>query len=98
MSTNILSRLLNSRKVIVALLTLLVNLVVAAFPSLAPHAEVITQITLVLAGMLIFSIAAEDIAKFTALKSNSSLDAIKTLLEELLNALSEPDEEETPQG
>ncbi len=84
--------LLKSRKVIVSLCALLLNLLVAAVPNLAPLRGELTTVITGLALALIGGIAYEDAARAAreagSLLSISNADLIKVLLGDLIDSIS----------
>jgi len=91
--------LLKSRKVIVSLCALALNLLVAAVPSLAPfRSELMTVIT-GLALALIGGISYEDAAKAgrdaASQPTQSDADLIKTLIGEMIDTISQNAEGQT---
>jgi len=76
-----------SRKTVLALITILVQFVIPFFPQLVPHANVIGQVTLVIAGVAILGITVEDSVKAWAERPASLRGAIVEIVTQVLDEL-----------
>lgn len=76
-----------SRKTVLALITILVQFVIPFFPQLVPHADVIGQVTLVIAGVAILGITVEDSVHAWAERPVSLRGAIVEIVTQVLDEL-----------
>lgn len=95
MSDNIIVRLFSSRKFFVALVAVIFHVVVLLVPGLAEHSDKLQEATLVLAGLFILGVAAEDIAKFLSARPTDPIKALVQMLQEAIGVLN--GEEEAPE-
>lgn len=85
-----------TRKAVLAILTIVVNLVLPLVPALAPSAGQIGLLATVIAGVAILGITVEDSAKAWADRPVTTRVAIEDVVDVVLDAVFGGDDAETP--